>query len=82
MSQIFTFFSQSLMEMINISNVPVCLIRQFQALKRTEQALTMASEQLEHTQSVSKDLQAQVTCTLLLSIVIEEIICLNQLEYS
>ncbi|XP_056280649.1 coiled-coil domain-containing protein 146 isoform X2 [Pseudoliparis swirei] len=34
--------------------------RQFQALKRTEQALTMASEQLEHTQSVSKDLQAQL----------------------
>ncbi|TNN50356.1 Coiled-coil domain-containing protein 146 [Liparis tanakae] len=34
--------------------------RQCQALKRMEQALTMASEQLEHTHSVSKDLQAQL----------------------
>ncbi|KAM6896112.1 coiled-coil domain-containing protein 146 [Lycodopsis pacificus] len=33
--------------------------RQLQALKRTEHALTMAAEQLQHTQSVYHELQAQ-----------------------
>lgn len=45
--------------MINIF-VPVFL-RQMQALKRMEHALTTATEQLQHTQSVFNGLQAQVT---------------------
>ena len=48
--------------------VPVFLFRQMQALKRMEHALTMANEQLKHTQSIYNDLQAQVTSRLFLSL--------------
>ncbi len=45
------------MMMINI----VFILRQMQALKRMEHALTTNTEQLEHTQSIYNELQAQVT---------------------
>lgn len=41
-------------------------LRQMQALKRMEHALTMNTEQLEHTQSIYNELQAQVTWRLTL----------------
>lgn len=43
-----------------------------QALKRMEHALTMATEQLEHMQSIYNELQAKVICGLLLSMTKEE----------
>lgn len=53
--------------MIMINTVPLFVLRQMQALKRMEHALAMATEQLEFTQSVYNELQAQVTDGLLLS---------------
>lgn len=57
-----------LMMMMMMMMVPVFLFRQMQALKRMEHALTMANEQLKHTQSIYNDLQAQVTSRLFLSL--------------
>lgn len=47
-----------------------------QALKRMEQAMTMATEQQEHMQSIYDDVQAQVTCGSLLSMSAEESHCM------
>lgn len=41
------------------------LLRQMQALKRMEHVLTLATEQLENTQSIYNDLQGQVTSRVL-----------------
>lgn len=43
------------------------LFRQMQALKRIEHTLRTANEQLEHTQVIYNELQAQVTFRVLLS---------------
>lgn len=52
-----------MMVMIMVMNMKcVFLLRQMQALKRMEHALIMATEQLEQTQSIYNQLQAQVTC--------------------
>ena len=48
------------MTVINVLNVLMVFLRQMQVLKRMEQALTMATEQLEQTQSVYCELQTQV----------------------
>ena len=55
-----------MMMMMMMMMWPVFLFRQMQALKRMEHALTTASEQLKHTQSIYSDLQAQVTSRLFL----------------
>lgn len=57
---------------MKINTVPLFLLRQMQALKRMEHALAIATEQLQFTQSIYNELQAQVICWLLLSICVVE----------